>query len=222
MNRPVLICGCPGAGTSLVTKMLRHAGMFAGADAGPLDARKFHESKCFRDYNKQFLVKTIEFPHAPKGVRQFERHIASAQDQLESLVQLVDKLELLQTFCGEQQAVDIWGWKDPRNSATALIWREIFPDMRVLVIKRDWNPQMRSQSSGSPAGDWFRRESSEKLRKMYMQPPGIAGLDSHSVDFDNLLTDPAELESLLQWAELSLEPSQKFKTFQQQVGVEPF
>ena len=98
MNGPVMICGCPGSGTSLVTKMLRHAGMFVGSDAGPLKARKFHESECFRDTNIRLLSETIGFPHAPKGSWQFEEHVQKARTQLPKLVQLVDKQRLLKTF----------------------------------------------------------------------------------------------------------------------------
>ncbi len=200
--------------------MLRYAGMFVGADAGPRATRKFHESKIFRDCNKKILIETINFSHSPKGVRQFEEHVLKAQSQLERLVTLIDKQQLLKTYWGEHEEADIWGWKDPRNSATAIVWREIFPGMRVLVIKRAWSRQMRQQIGGSESGDWFRQSSSRKLREMYWHPPGIDGLDSYVVNFDRLLIEASELESLLQWIGLSIDPIREFDLFLDRVRVD--
>jgi len=220
MRGPVLICGCPGSGTSFVTKVLRYAGMFSGADSGPLDARKFHESKSFRDANKRFLIETTGISYSPKGVLQFAEHVDRVRKQLKQLVQLVDKTELLKTYWGKYPVAGVWGWKDPRNSANSIIWREIFPDLRVLTIRRRWEKKMRRQKTGSVAGEWFRHESSTNLREMYTHPPGVEGLESHVVDFDRLLTESTELETLLQWMGLSTGPARRFLTFLSEVGVE--
>lgn len=32
--------------------------------------------------------------------------------------------------------LNYWGWKDPRNSITFGLWREIFPNAKVIVIQR--------------------------------------------------------------------------------------
>ena len=50
-NPPVIICGAHGGGTSYLTKMLRYTGFFSGRDAGPIHARKFHESASFKAIN---------------------------------------------------------------------------------------------------------------------------------------------------------------------------
>ena len=131
----------------------------------------------------------------------------------------IDKTELLKTYWGEHLPSPIWGWKDPRNSATALIWREVFPEMRVLTVSQQWKPELKSKE-GSKAGEWFRGQSSQTIREMYTSPPGIEGLDMHRVDFDLLLSDEAELQKLLLWAGLPLEPVESFDAFLIQVGVE--
>lgn len=220
MSRPILICGCPGGGTSLVTKMLRYAGLFAGADAGPMEARKYHESNAFVEANRNFLYKTIGFPHAPKADWQFTEHVEKARTHLKQLLDSVDRERLLDTFWGGDSRDPVWGWKDPRNSATAMIWRDLFPGMRVLIIRRQWTKQMLSQPGKSEAGDWFRTQSDEKLRQMYFDPPGMEGLDRHDVDFDKLLSEPGELKSMLQWCGLTTDPAQAFGEFLEQVGVE--
>ena len=220
MSGPVLICGCPGSGTSFVTKMLRYAGMFAGADAGPVEARKYHESACFVDLNKKFLTQTIDFPYAPKGAWQFSEHIARTEETLDELVGLVDKNCLLDTYWGESDPTDFWGWKDPRNSATAVIWREVFPDLRVLVTGRKWTKAMRRQSGGSLAGEWFRQESTAKVRALYLHPPGVEGLDRYQVDFDKLVTSSDEFNRLLNWIGLPDRPADEFKSFLDQLRIE--
>ena len=65
------------------------------------------------------------------------------------IVSLIDR-----TLCGQRRVeflgpdvagkcVDIreldlpWGWKDPRNSFTLEIWKEVFPDARILHIHRN-------------------------------------------------------------------------------------
>jgi hypothetical protein len=90
----------------------------------------------------------------------------------------------------------------------------------VLIINRSWNLQMRRQSIGSKAGEWFRHQSTKKLREMYVHPQGIDGLDLHLVDFDKLLTDASELEALLQWIGLLVDPANQFTNFLDRVGVE--
>ena len=220
MNDPIVICGCPGSGTSLVTKMLRYAGMFVGNDAGPKTDRKFHESDSFRSINNRFLTATIDFPYSPKHVRQFQDHVTKSESNMQQLLELVDRDELLKSYWGSVTPVDVWGWKDPRNSATALIWRHIFPDMRVLVIHRRWTKSMRKQKEGSKAGLWFRLESTAPLRKMYLDPPGIEGLDVHQVNFDRLLYDPSEFEQLLSWAGINTGYAGNYSDFLEMVGIE--
>jgi len=173
MKSPILICGCPGSGTSLVTKILRHAGLFTGADSGPPDARKYHESQCFKRYNERFLSETILFSHAPKSVEQFEKHNQLMVQRLESLAQLVDRDALLREYWGDSEnlkAEAIWGWKDPRNSATALIWKEVFPQIRVIVISRNWKWRDLWKSSGTESGKWYRKQSTSALRDLYCDP----------------------------------------------------
>ena len=220
MNNPILICGCPGGGTSLVTKMLRYAGMFAGADAGPCEARKYHESNAFVEANRTFLNQTIAFPHAPKSALQFTTHIERSGKDLVQLASLVDKEDLLANYWAGAQRNTVWGWKDPRNSANALIWRSLFPELRVLVIHRKWSRTMRAELGKSDAGIWFRKESTKDLRRLYYDPPGIEGLDRFDVDFDRLIEGSAEFEATLRWCGLSDEPLKDYRAFLEQVGLE--
>lgn len=227
MSAPILLCGCPGSGTSLVAKILRHAGLFTGADSGSFDARKYHESQCFKGYNIQFLTQTIKFPHAPKSVQQFNNHNAIMKQQLEQLVQLVDRDQLLSDYWGDSSGDpkdQSWGWKDPRNSATAMIWRAVFPDLRLIVICRNgrWLDRWldRWKSGGSDSGKWYRQRSTAKLRELYQTPIGIDPNSLLQVDVDQLTTDVDFFERVLAWCDLRSDPSINFGEFMGRVGVE--
>lgn len=223
MTSPILICGCPGSGTSLVAKILRHAGLFTGADSGPFEARKYHESQCFMNYNIEFLTRTIDFPHAPKSVEQFNRHNSRMQQQLTDLTGLIDRNQLLAEYWGDSglaTSTQAWGWKDPRNSSTAMIWSQVFPQLRVIAVYRKWHWRDRWKSGGSDSGKWFRKQSTRKLRELYQHPIGIDQDSIFQVDVDLLTTDASYLGQVLDWCGLSNSPKNHFDEFLARVGFE--
>ena len=223
MNAPILICGCPGSGTSLVTKILRHAGLFVGADAGPADARKYHESQGFKHYNIQFLSQTIDFPHAPKSVNQFQTHNARMLQEHGRLADLVNRDQLFSGYCGGSTSLPLnqpWGWKDPRNSATAMIWQDVFPGLRVIAISRTWRWRDRFKSGGSESGNWYRKKSTAELRALYENPIGFDSNSIFRVDVDQLITDADCLGQLLAWCSLSCLPRNDYVNFMAKIGVE--
>ena len=223
MTSPILICGCPGSGTSLVAKILRHAGLFTGADSGPFEARKYHESQCFMKYNIQFLTQTINFPHAPKSVEQFNHHNSRMPQQLAELTELVDLNELLSEYWGDLNLATsrpAWGWKDPRNAATAMIWNRVFPHLRVIVVYRNWRWRDRWKSGGSDSGNWFRKQSTAELRELYQHPIGIDQDSIFNVDVDRLTSDAGFFGQVLDWCVLSNEPKLQFDEFLASVGFE--
>ena len=223
MNSPLVICGCPGSGTSLVTKMLRHAGLFTGSDSGPIEARKYHESQCFKQYNIQFLTRTIDFPHAPKSVQQFETHNSRMKENLDEIALSVDRDSLLAEYWSnvdESSAHQAWGWKDPRNSATVMIWREIFPQLRVIVVCRNWKWRDRWKSGGSDSGNWYRKQSTAEIRKLYQNPIGIDANSMLHVDVDRFTTDANLFADVLAWSNLNQNPASEFEHFLATVGFE--
>lgn len=218
---PLLICGCPGSGTSLVTKMLRQAGLFTGTDSGPVNARKYHESQVFKQCNMHFLEATIQFPHAPKSVSQFQTHNQHMLQRLEELAGLVDSEGLMDNYgLEERRPGQPWGWKDPRNSATALIWRQWFPELRLLIVQRPWRWRDRWKLGGSPSGRWYRRHSTAKLRELYTRPTGMEHVATRRLDVDRFTTDADYFESTLNWCMLDTAPAKRFNEFLSQVGFE--
>lgn len=200
--------------------MLRHCGIFLGADAGPIESRKFHESKSFRDVNKHWLGELIDFPHAPKGIQQFRKLEIVSTERIETLTADLDIQGLLESFRGGHRAAKPWGWKDPRNSATAWIWKTLFPAAQVIVLKREWNSQTASQSSRSVAGEWFRRRSKDRVRQCYLNPMRITAEEIFTVDFDRLLRNEDELNGLLRQLGLRSYCIADFDEFRTVINVE--
>lgn len=197
-----MICGAPGSGTSFATKILRYSGMFAGSDAGPIHARKFHESVSFRNANKQILASTIRSPHSPKKYNQFSAHITVLEDRIGELVSSIDIDAILDNYWSGCPEHCLWGWKDPRNSANVLLWKTIFPEIRIVIVKKKWRWAERKKK-GTLAGTWFRTKSDRRTRKLYSNPPHIVGLDCFCLDVDKFMRDPAHLISLWKWLGLS-------------------
>lgn len=223
MNHPIMICGCPGSGTSLVAKMLRHAGLFTGADSGPASARKYHESQSFMQENIRLLKHTIDFPHAPKSADQFRRHNQQMQQQLDQLVKSIDLDRLLTTYWGQADCKTQkrpWCWKDPRNSATAMIWKNVLPGLKVVVVCRKWRWHDRWKRGGTDSGRWYRRQSTREIRAMYEQPLGIEGDDLLKVDVQQLTSDADYFGKVLNWCHLDHDSADRFDDFLDRVGVE--
>ncbi|WP_442509419.1 sulfotransferase [Novipirellula sp. SH528] len=220
MHEPILICGCPGSGTSLLAKMLRHCGVFLGADAGPMKDRKFHESASFRDANNQILSSTIDFPHAPKGVVQFRNHNDRMSANLDTILRSIDVEAIQQRFWAGENRDQPWGWKDPRNSATALVWKSLFPGLRILMLERKWRESVAAEQANSLAGEWFRKQSCADIHRLYQNPVGIDRADIISVDFDRLITSSDELNATLKALGLEHRGVEDFQDFAVKVGLE--
>lgn len=219
---PLIICGCPGTGTSLVTKMLRHAGLFTGIDSGDADARKYHESQSFQQYNIDFLTETIQFPHAPKSVAQFEMHNGKMQQQIDGFSDRIDRNRLFADYFGVngRNPEQPWGWKDPRNSATAMVWHRMFPHSRVIVVQRRWRWRDRWKRGGSQSGRWYRSQSTSRLRELYENPVGLENCSLRRVDVDRFTSDANYFAATLAWCALDCAPARRFDDFLRQVHFE--
>ena len=220
-SSPIMICGCPGSGTSLFAKMLRYRGVFLGSDAGPIGDRKFHESASFRDANNRCLQWAIRFPHAPKGVHQFKKLERLIQRRLSKFQDLIQIESVLEQFWANKSERDLpWGWKDPRNSALALVWKTLFPNLRVVVLQRNWSDEYRRETAKSIAGSWFRKQSTKEIRDFYNRPFGIDESEIVRVDFESLLVNSSELNRVLTDLKLQHLCVIDFAEFRAEIGIE--
>jgi hypothetical protein len=125
---PVIIAGMHRSGTSLVARLLERAGLYAGGSW--LDEN--HESIFFSRANRAMLG---EGPYliydygwtAPKTAG----FIAARRGHAERAARNPSR------FFAERAGETVWGWKDPRNSLTLLVWLAIYPNARVLHVVRD-------------------------------------------------------------------------------------
>lgn len=134
---PVVILGMHRAGSSMLVRSLEKLGLFTGAHQDQNAEAQFFmglnrwifwqvgatwdNPYCFRfmnDYLRDMIGRALDF------------HLASPNREY---------------FIGKDRAarykdirhLDIpWGWKDPRNTFTIDLWKQFFPEMRVIHIYR--------------------------------------------------------------------------------------
>jgi sulfotransferase family protein len=128
------VAGMHRSGTSLVARLLAASGVYAGSPAelvepAPDNPEGFGESLPFLRLNDAVLARLGGFwdrpPAMPPGW--------AVSPRLSNLRQ--EAATLVARFGGQEP----WFWKDPRNSLTVAFWRDVIPDLRVVVCVR--NPQ---------------------------------------------------------------------------------
>jgi hypothetical protein len=128
---PICVAGMHRSGTSLVARLLAASGVYAGSRAelvepAPDNPEGFGESLPFLRLNDAVLARLGGFwdrpPAMPPGW--------AVSPRLSSLRR--DAATLIARFRGQEP----WFWKDPRNSLTVAFWREVIPDLRVVVCVR--------------------------------------------------------------------------------------
>lgn len=135
---PVIIVGMHRSGTTMVTKMLDHLGLFVG------DKKEInHEALFFWHINNwifDIAHSRADLPHNFKYLNPAARQV------LETDLAWFSQSFRRHSFLGwdkffkykDIRNLDIpWGWKDPKNSFTIDLWKTVFPDAKVLHIYRN-------------------------------------------------------------------------------------
>jgi hypothetical protein len=134
---PFIVIGMHRSGTRLLAEILDRLGIFMGADR-QADA----ESVTFMQINEGILHQCGAFWSEPMSA-----HFALAQpDFLERLAASVRETLAaeLEKYIGQSawrpgstpEETPPFGWKDPRNTFTLPVWRQVFPSSRVIHIVR--------------------------------------------------------------------------------------
>ncbi len=137
VNSPIMIAGMHRSGTSMVTKILKECGLEIGSK---LDANS--ESIFFQRINIWMMSLMGSSWDSPK---EFDKISSRIKDDI--AVQIRELLDSRSNsiYLGWGSLIkkgsfnDIktpWGWKDPRNTFTSLIWRDIFPGLKTVYIVR--------------------------------------------------------------------------------------
>ena len=185
---PIIIIGPNRSGTSVITRLLKEAGLFVGRR---LDAH--FEPRFFYQLN-DWILRGAGASHAwPAMVSDIDADPEARAAIVEYLRYMVSSPRTAM-FMGTGKYLSVrdlrrlnipWGWKDPANTFTLPVWREVFGDVRVISVIRhpaDVISSMRSQHRSSVSTDLqqFRR-----YRWIFPARPKRSGFASFSRLFES-------------------------------------
>ena len=136
-NSPVIISGMHRSGTSMVTNILHKLGLTIGEK---LDSN--HESIFFQRINIWMMSLLASSWDSPKNFNKLDLEVKK-----NIMIQLNELLNSRTNslYFGWSSIIKKgsfskisrpWGWKDPRNTFTSSIWKEVFPDLKTIYIIR--------------------------------------------------------------------------------------
>lgn len=116
----------------MVARLLNLAGVFLGPEfellrPAPDNPEGFWENVLFLNFNNRLLHRLGGSWHAPPRLDAGWERRADFQPLFEQA------RELLQRFDHQRP----WGWKDPRNCLTIPFWRQLIPDLKIVVCLRN-------------------------------------------------------------------------------------
>ena len=136
---PIIILGMHRSGTSLIARCLEDSGLFIGKKKDENDEAWFFlnlnnwmlrqtNASWDNPYNFQFLNESVR----REILRVIEFHLANFFSRKKFLG--LDKSLRYKNI----KEIDIpWGWKDPRNTFTIDVWKEIFPEAKLIHVYRN-------------------------------------------------------------------------------------
>jgi hypothetical protein len=135
---PIIIVGMHRSGTTMITKMLENLGLFVGQSK-----EVNNEALFFYDINNwifKICYARADLPHNLQYLNPVTKKflILSLRYHLSSIRRL-SFLGAKKFFAYQSiQSLDIpWGWKDPKNTFTYELWKEIFPQAKIIHIYRN-------------------------------------------------------------------------------------
>lgn len=135
---PIIIIGMHRSGTTMITSMLEKAGLYVG------HRKEVNEEALFFYKLNNWIFKICharaDLPHNLRYLNPVTKKIL-----IQSLTYHLHSIRRI-SFLGidkffaykDLRNLDIpWGWKDPKNTFTYDIWREIFPEAKIIHIYRN-------------------------------------------------------------------------------------
>lgn len=133
-TQPIIILGMHRSGTTLLTKMLAECGIHFGKN---LDRN--HESQTFKSINEFILKSTGGNWDYPVSAEVLDYDLSLRRLYIQYVFNQIRSPRCI-GYLGWKAIVNSkpthWGWKDPRNCFTLGIWREIYPECKVILIER--------------------------------------------------------------------------------------
>lgn len=131
-KRPVIIIGMHRSGTGLLTKLLSESGVFLGKNI-----EQNGESVVFLKINQNILKMAKSSWSDPY---KFDKNLIVSGEIISNYVgKKMSGFFSEDRYWGDTDIDNIfyWGWKDPRTTITLNIWKNIFPDSKVIHIYRN-------------------------------------------------------------------------------------
>lgn len=136
--QPIIVIGMHRSGSSLLVSLLQELGVFMGNDLEHnLESEFFiqinewmmQQAGASWDNPNSFLYISDEFKTLMTGIIDVRLKSYHRREYLGrknySKYKSVKNLDFL------------WGWKDPRNTFTSEVWKEIFPEAKIIHIYRN-------------------------------------------------------------------------------------
>lgn len=136
---PIIVIGMHRSGTSLITRVLEQHGLYMG-----WRKETNNEALFFLRLNEWLLAQTGHAWDNPPDAAGWPGDMAMRQALYQGVCDVLPTLDAV-SFWGLRGLVSRrnpfgasfpWGWKDPRNTITLPVWLDVFPDARVVHIRR--------------------------------------------------------------------------------------
>jgi hypothetical protein len=138
MKEPVIVIGMHRSGTSMLTRVLQDAGLFMGNKKDENDEAWF-----FLNFNDWILKQTNSSWDNPYcydyATEKFKQNIIRIYNKRKKSIFSMNYFGISKYVKYHNfDNIDFkWGWKDPRNTITLNIWKEIYPNAKILHIYRN-------------------------------------------------------------------------------------
>jgi hypothetical protein len=133
---PVIVIGMHRSGTSLLSKLLEGMGVFMGADW-----EENNESEFFIEINDWLLKQAGVCWLEPASFNYISDDFKSVMTEIvRNRLKTYHRNKYLGKHKKNKNLADLdfaWGWKDPRNTFTWEIWKEIFPEAKIIHLYRN-------------------------------------------------------------------------------------
>jgi len=136
---PIIIIGISRSGTTLLTQMLEHCGLFTGKN------KNIHlEAFLFNKLNRWLVNQCSGGLENPSSIK-YLLDDSDTRKHFREFVRFVLKSYRAISFLGFRNYIKFknienldfpWGWKDPLTTYTVPFWLDIFPKARVIHIVR--------------------------------------------------------------------------------------
>ena len=147
---PILIVGMHRSGTSMVAGMLAALGAYvdpllnsAAALGSPEVGTRltgYGEAVVFRHLNEAIMERTgATWKQITPFLAQRDNPRFAAGSLLRMQIATYTSLHRGYLQAMPASGVKVWGWKDPRNSLMLPYWLRLFPDARILHVRRSPN-----------------------------------------------------------------------------------